>query len=96
MRPDNSAVTYGYDPLGQLWEARATNAAGQGLSAESRDYRYDAAWNLRWRTNDGTAQSFLVDTKNDLTNDTVTGGHTFDLNGNLLKSGNGAVTNEFG
>ncbi|MBI3849865.1 MAG: RHS repeat-associated core domain-containing protein [Verrucomicrobia bacterium] len=73
------AATYGYtyDKIGQL-----TNA-DSSLAAQDRKYVYDEAWNLNYRTNNTTLNTFLVDVKNQLTNATPMGGQTYDDNGNL-------------
>ena len=68
-------VEYGYDPIGQL------TVANSSLSGESRGYTYDPAWNLQYRTNSGTVDTFLVDGKNQLTN-APSYGLSYDANGN--------------
>jgi RHS repeat-associated protein len=84
-RTDASSVAYEYDPLGQL-----TGALGSGgLSPEVLGYDYDASGNLTWRGSPGGAESFLADTRNQLTASTPTGANTYDPNGNLLTSHNG-------
>ena len=68
-----------YDSIGQLTVADSSTAS------EDRGYKYDAAWNLNFRTNNGVLSTFKVDTKNQLTNVTGTGTQTYDDNGNLLQ-----------
>jgi RHS repeat-associated protein len=81
-RSDGSAVVFTYDPIGQL------KVADSSVNAEDRGYAYDAAWNLNWRTNNGSLSTFTVDTDNQLTGfpdpGGTTVGTTYDLNGNLL------------
>jgi len=54
---------YAYDNVGQL-----NKVANSSVSTETRDYVYDAAWDLNWRTNYGQADSFTLDNLNQLTN----------------------------
>jgi hypothetical protein len=89
---EGSSYSYSYDPIGQLSNARFTNALGQSVSGLGRDYAYDAAWNLAWRTNGGAAQQFVVNPKNELTNSTPTVAQTYDANGNLLTREQGQWT----
>jgi hypothetical protein len=42
------------DNLGQL------KTADSSVDGEDRGYAYDASWNLRWRTNNGSLESFPV------------------------------------
>jgi RHS repeat-associated protein len=63
-------------------------ASASSTSSDDRGYLYDAAWNLSWRTNNGTASQFEVNVKNELTNEPA-GLCTYDANGNLLSSGGG-------
>jgi YD repeat-containing protein len=72
-------VQYSYDPIGQL------KVADSSVNTEDRGYFYDAAWNLNWLTNNGTASSFSVDGKNQLTADPNSGTDTYDSNGNLVQ-----------
>ncbi len=65
-----------YDPIGQL------KIADSSVNTEDRGYKYDAAWNLNWLTNNGAASQFTVDTRNELTNWTD-GPCYYDANGNL-------------
>src|SRR5437867_2663310 len=61
----NAAGTYyqyTYDNISQL------KIADSSVNTEDRGYTYDAAWNLNYRTNNGTSQNFKVDNKNQLTN----------------------------
>jgi RHS repeat-associated protein len=80
----NAAGTYyqfSYDNIGQL------KVADSSVNAEDRGYLYDAAWNLNWRTNNGTTSKFIVDTKNELTN-AFNVPYSFDGNGNLISGTN--------
>jgi len=74
----NTASTnlYTYDNIGQL------TVADSLVNSEDRQYVYDAAWNLSFRTNNTTAQTFKVDNKNQLTNGTPEGTVSYDDNGN--------------
>jgi RHS repeat-associated protein len=74
-RVDTSTVAYKYDPIGQL------RVADSSVNAEDYGYSYDSAWNVSFRTNNGTFTTFLVDNKNELTNHF--GPNGYDLNGNL-------------
>jgi len=47
-RTDASTVAYKYDAIGQL------KVADSSVNSEDRGYKYDAAWNLNYRTNNGT------------------------------------------
>jgi len=76
----NSSVAVGYDSMGQLtsWQAR------EGLSGPLRlneqvGWGYDAAGNLRYRTNGGLLQTFTMDPVNQLTN--VARSNTMTLSG---------------
>lgn len=80
-RADASTVGYNYDSIGQL-----TNA-DSSVNSEDRGYAYDAAWNLKWLTNNGSASQFIVDNKNQLTNaPSPVGKQSYDSNGNLASS----------
>jgi len=75
---------YTYDNIGQL--KTATGKLSDGTTAWGTNkfgYAYDAAWNLTDRTNNGTPESFTVDSLNQLTS----GGCVYDLNGNLRTNG---------
>jgi hypothetical protein len=50
------------DKLGQLRAADSSN------DSYDRGYLYDSAWNLQYRTNNGSASTFVVNGKNELTN----------------------------
>ncbi len=77
-----TSVAYSYDQIGQL------KVADSLVNTEDRGYTYDKAWNLTYRTNNGTLSTFTVDTKNELA--TVPGGGcTYDSNGNLVLMTNG-------
>ena len=77
---DASTYDYYYDGIGQL-----TNA-DSSVAAQDRKYVYDAAWNLNYRTNNTTLNTFKVDGKNQLTNATPVGTQTYDGNGNVTFS----------
>jgi RHS repeat-associated protein len=74
-------VLYSYDKIGQL------TVADSSVNTEDRGYYYDTAWNLNRRTNNGTASSFWVDVKNELTN-APAGAAAYDANGNQITSAN--------
>jgi len=77
----SATVSYTYDKIGQL------KVADSSTNSEDRGYFYDAAWNLNYRTNNGTLNTFNVDNKNQLTNSTPSGGtQSYDANGNLILS----------
>ena len=85
-RTDGSTVGYTYDPAGQL------TVANSSVNPEDRGYAYDAAGNLRWRTNNGAVSGFLVNNKNELTNaPSPVGEITYDANGNALTNVDGIV-----
>ena len=66
-----------YDYIGQLKTGLSS------ASSENRGYAYDGAWNLNWRTNNGSTVAFWVNGLNELTN--LTGySLSYDANGNLL------------
>ena len=75
-RGDSSTESYAYDRIGQL------KVADSSVTAEDRGYSYDAAWNLNYRTNNGTLQTFTVDGKSQLTAE-PSGACVYDSNGNL-------------
>ena len=67
---------------------RIANSIG---NAEDRGYAYDPAWNLNYRTNNGSLQTFTVDGKNQLSS--VPGGSCeYDANGNLISDGTWTYT----
>jgi RHS repeat-associated protein len=83
-------VQYSYDPIGQL------KVANSSTNSEDRGYAYDAAWNLNWRTNAGTTTwAYYVDVKNQLTNGTMVGPASYDLNGNLTNRSRAAMSYEY-
>jgi RHS repeat-associated protein len=85
-RMDASAVAYSYDKLGQL------KVADSSVSSEDRGYAYDTGWNLNYRTNNGSLETFQVNGLNELTNaPSPAGAMTFDANGNLITSHSGWV-----
>ena len=77
-----STANYTYDPIGQL------KFADSATPSEDRGYAYDTAWNLHYRTNNGTLQTFVVNGKNELTNAVGDPG-VYDGNGNLRTNGFG-------
>jgi RHS repeat-associated protein len=82
-RADASTVAYSYDPIGQL------KIADSSVNTEDRGYTYDAAWNLNWRTNNGSSSQFKVNVLNELTNaPSPVGAQTYDSNGNLIYATN--------
>src|SRR5438094_460891 len=54
-RANTSTVGFKYDKIGQL------TVADSSVNTEDRGYFYDAAWNLNFRTNNGSLSSFIVD-----------------------------------
>ncbi|HEX5222053.1 MAG TPA: RHS repeat-associated core domain-containing protein [Verrucomicrobiae bacterium] len=82
-----STYDYTYDAIGQL------KVADSGTASEDRGYTYDSAWNLNYRTNNATLQTFSVDGLNQLTS-APDGSCTYDANGNLTSCGGMAL--EFG
>jgi len=77
-RIDGTTVTYAYDPISQLVGATSSD------SAERLGYDYDAAWNLNWWTNSGSAYAWKVNSLNEVTNAYPEGVLTLDTNGNTL------------
>jgi len=62
-------VNYIYDDIGQLKSAQGKEAGGTPSRVhEQLGYAYDAAGNLRYRTNNAFLQTFNVNTLNQLTN----------------------------
>jgi RHS repeat-associated protein len=82
IRVDDTYVNYFYDPIGQLTNADCS------VASEDRGYFYDTAWNLNRRTNNGVAEVFQVDNKNQLTN-AISQVLSFDDNGNTATASNG-------
>lgn len=74
-----STYNYNYDAIGQL------KVADSGTASEDRGYAYDTAWNLNYRTNNGTLQTFSVDGVNQLTN-ALSANYSYDLNGNMTNA----------
>jgi RHS repeat-associated protein len=58
---------YSYDKIGQLETAKGYEADETPRLHEQMGYRYDAAWNLNSRTNNGFVQTFNVNSLNELT-----------------------------
>jgi RHS repeat-associated protein len=67
---------YGYDVLGQLASAKGFESGGGSRAQEQLTYGYDLAGNLQSRTNNGMVQSFNVNSLNELTSVSRTGGFT--------------------
>ncbi len=85
---DASTYDYTYDKIGQL------KVADSSVAAQDRGYAYDSAWNLNYRTNDGTLQTFKVDGLNQLTNaPNPTSTNTYDGNGNLITAKSSSTSN---
>ena len=83
---------YSYDNIGQLKVAKGKLADGTtDWSGKQFGYAYDAAWNLNTRTNNGTPETFAVNSLNELT--TSPASFTYDANGNL--TGDGVNTYEY-
>lgn len=77
-------VQYSYDNIGQL------KVADSSVNSEDRGYNYDAAWNLHYRTNNGSLGTFTVDTKNELTTaPSPANALTYDSNGNIASAQSG-------
>jgi RHS repeat-associated protein len=82
-RTDSSTVTYTYDRISQL----KTALGNGGQSTENLGYDYDTAWNLNYRTNNGSTATFSVNSRDELTS--IPGSPcTYDANGNLTQLGN--------
>jgi YD repeat-containing protein len=75
-----SSVSAGYDKINQLTSWIGKEAGGTLRLNEQLSYAYDAADNLRYRTNNALAQTFTVDPANELTNIAHTG--TLTVSGN--------------
>ncbi len=75
---------YTYDNISQL------TVADSSVNSEDRGYLYDAAWNLNWRTNNGSTLALTVDAKNQLSTTATTNRFNYDGNGSL-----GSITNAF-
>jgi RHS repeat-associated protein len=76
----NSTANAGYDAIGELTSWTAKEANGTARLNEQLGYIYDAAGNLKQRTNNALVQSFIVDAVNELTNITRMG--TLTVSGN--------------
>jgi RHS repeat-associated protein len=81
VRADSSTVAYKYDNIGQL------TVADSSTNTEDRGYTYDSAWNLNYRTNNGVLSTFILDTKNELTN-SFAARNVYDSNGNMVTNNN--------
>jgi RHS repeat-associated protein len=81
VRADSSTVFYKYDNIGQLIVATSS------VPSEIRGYTYDPAWNLNYRTNNGSLSTFIVDNKNQLTN-SFAARNVYDSNGNMVTNNN--------
>ena len=64
----SSSANAGYDPIGELTSWQARDANGSSRLNEQLGYTYDAAGNLKQRTNNNLLQTFSVDAVNELTN----------------------------
>ena len=76
----NSTASAGYDNIGQLTGWTAKDANGTSRLNEQLGYVYDAAGNLKQRTNNTLVQTFNIDAANALTNITRAG--TLTVSGN--------------
>ncbi len=76
----SSTANAGYDAIGELTSWTAKEANGTARLNEQLSYVYDAAGNLKQRTNNALVQSFSVDAANELTNITRMG--TLTVSGN--------------
>lgn len=73
-RTDGSFVDYNYDPIGQLKTANAKEPGGvTNRLHEQFGFGYDAAGNVKQRTNNALVQVFNVNAVNELTTRTRTG-----------------------
>jgi RHS repeat-associated protein len=72
----DSTIGFLYDKIGQL------TVADSSVNTEDRGYKYDAAWNLNWLTNNGTPTAFQVNVMNELTNGPIAVNY-YDSNGIL-------------
>jgi RHS repeat-associated protein len=68
-----STASAGYDAIGQLTSWQAKEAGGAARLQEQLGYAYDAAGNLKQRTNNALVQVYGVDAANALTNITRSG-----------------------
>ncbi len=71
-----STVFAGYDSIGQLTSWGAVETNGTARLNEQLGWAYDAAGNLRARTNGALVQTFTVDAVNELTNVSRAGAFT--------------------
>ena len=72
----NNVINYTYDGMGQLQTARGQEPAFYGGGSRAQEqfgYKYDAAGNLAFRTNNALVQAFGVNSLNELTNRTRSG-----------------------
>ena len=83
--------SYGYDGIGQLNSAQGYEPSGTARADEQLSYGYDKAWNLAGRTNNGFAQVFKDDTRNELTNVVRSG--NFTVSGGTLGSPTNVTVN---
>ena len=75
-RSDGSFVDYDYDPLGQLRSALGKESGGMtNRLHEQFGYGYDAAGNVKQRTNNALVQAFNVNDVNEPITRTRTGTH---------------------
>jgi len=88
----NAAGTYyqyTYDNIGQL------KIADSSVNSEDRGYKYDSAWNVQYRTNNGVLGTFTVNSKNQLTVPPSGTSDSYDDNGNLTARGFTAHTTRY-
>ena len=85
-RFDGSYVNYTYDNIGQLQSAKGYTTNGTAITTEQMGYKYDAAWNLSGRTNNGTVTTWSINSLNQLPASPY-GTWTYDSNGNLYTDG---------
>jgi RHS repeat-associated protein len=82
-RVSTAEVNYTYDPIGQLRTGKAQYPGNPpwARANEQISYVYDAAGNLQSRTNDVTIQTFVSNSRNELTN--VTRNSAFTMAGSI-------------
>jgi RHS repeat-associated protein len=91
-RTDGSFVSYAYDGRGQVTSALAKESGGvTNRLQEQMRYVYDAAGNLRFRTNNAFVQTFSSDVRNQLTNLTRSG--TLTVGGNTTWAATNVTVN---
>jgi RHS repeat-associated protein len=75
-RFDGSSIAYGFDHIGQLKSAKASESGGTSRLNEQFGYGYDSADNLSARTNNTLVTSFGVNSLNELSSGTPSGSLT--------------------